>query len=264
MRPWVLLVAVAMGILVVVGVLVATGGDDGPPPRAVAGVAGVQDPQPPAPYTGPGSFRIWVTNSDGSAVRWDPCTPIPWVLLADGAPAGALGDLQTAFSMLGDATGLTFTYEGTTDEIPSRERAPFQPDRWGSDRWAPVLIAWVPPLTGGLDLTDNDRAVTVPVSVDEGRGGVFVSGQVVFNRDRTLQSGFITRQSHWGGTILHELGHLAGLDHVDDEGELMYPRPGLGPPFFGPGDLAGLARLGSDLDCLVQPEPQDLEVGFRS
>ena len=33
--------------------------------------------------------------------------------------------------------------------------------------------------------------------------------------------------------ILHELGHLVGLGHVDDQGELMHPRghPCRGPPF---------------------------------
>ena len=44
--------------------------------------------------------------------------------------------------------------------------------------------------------------------------------------------------------IRHELGHVVGLDHVDDERELMHP---VGHPDvvgFGPGDLTGLAELG--------------------
>ncbi|HEX9890040.1 MAG TPA: hypothetical protein VGA69_11215 [Nitriliruptorales bacterium] len=261
LRPWVVLSCVAAGAaaLLLVG-LVAAGPAD-PPLRAVAGAAGATDPQVVEPYDGPGSFRIWVTNDDGSAVRWDPCTPIPWVLYEPGAPPHALTDVQTAFDRLSARTGLDFVFEGFTDEQPSKARQPYQPDRWG-DRWAPVLVGWVPTGTGALDLDANDRAVTVPVSVDAGDGGVFVTGQVVFNADRTLSPGFITRQSHWGGTILHELGHLVGLDHVDDEAELMYPRPGLGPPDFGPGDRAGLERLGADLGCVAQPEAQPVEVEF--
>jgi hypothetical protein len=245
---------------VLLGVLLV-GGATSSPPRALAGAAGASDPQVVEAYDGPGSFRIWVVNDDGSAVRWDPCTSIPWVMLEQDAPPQALADVQTAFDRIARATGLTFVFEGVTDEVPSRARQPYQPDRWG-DRWAPVLVAWVPPGTGQLELSDNDRAVTVPVSVDLGDGGVFVTGQVVFNADRNLSPGFVTRQSHWGGTILHELGHLAGLDHVEDDNELMYPRPGLGPPQFGPGDTAGLQRLGSDLGCVSQPAAQQVEVEF--
>ena len=39
--------------------------------------------------------------------------------------------------------------------------------------------------------------------------------------------------------VLHELGHLHGLDDVDDPGELM--DPSLAASAWGPGDLFGLA-----------------------
>lgn len=38
--------------------------------------------------------------------------------------------------------------------------------------------------------------------------------------------------------VLHELGHLYGLDHVEDPGELM--NPDLTTDDYGPGDLVGL------------------------
>ena len=43
--------------------------------------------------------------------------------------------------------------------------------------------------------------------------------------------------------VLHELGHVVGLAHVDDARELMY-RDNVGQTSFGSGDLAGLAALG--------------------
>jgi hypothetical protein len=44
--------------------------------------------------------------------------------------------------------------------------------------------------------------------------------------------------------VLHEFGHLVGLAHVKDPDELMNGE-NLGLLDFGPGDLAGLARVGS-------------------
>jgi hypothetical protein len=42
----------------------------------------------------------------------------------------------------------------------------------------------------------------------------------------------------------HEFGHLVGLGHVKDPGELM-ARRNTGQITYGPGDLEGLALLGS-------------------
>ena len=44
--------------------------------------------------------------------------------------------------------------------------------------------------------------------------------------------------------LLHELGHLVGLAHVDDQGEIMYA-DGVTRTSYGAGDLDGLARLGA-------------------
>jgi predicted Zn-dependent protease len=44
--------------------------------------------------------------------------------------------------------------------------------------------------------------------------------------------------------VLHEFGHLVGLDHVADETQLMNPETVVGITDFAAGDLAGLSRLG--------------------
>ena len=47
--------------------------------------------------------------------------------------------------------------------------------------------------------------------------------------------------------MLHELAHVVGLAHVSEPMELMFT-DNTGQVTFGPGDLEGLARLGS-LPC---------------
>ena len=44
--------------------------------------------------------------------------------------------------------------------------------------------------------------------------------------------------------VLHELGHLVGLTHVDDPDQLMYPEARGEVADFAAGDLTGLAALG--------------------
>ena len=64
-------------------------------------------------------------------------------------------------------------------------------------------------------------------------GSSYDGGWVMLNPTiRHAPTGLIRR------LVLHELGHLVGLDHVDDTGELM--DPSLAADGWGPGDLVGL------------------------
>lgn len=206
-------------------------------------------------------FELWATNGDGSPVRWNPCEPIRWVLNPAGVPVGAQRDIEAAMASVASLTGLEFEFAGSTGEAPDRERPPFQPDRYGSDVWAPVLVAWASP-GPGVPLGERDRAVAVPIAIGDDSATMFVSGQIVFNRDRQLQRGFSDRGSSIGATAMHELGHLVGLDHVSDPDQLMFPHPHLGPVEWGDGDRRGLAVLGSELGCLETVEPRPVRVTY--
>lgn len=211
-----------------------------------------------APAAVTDGYTFWDVRGDGTPVRWDPCGSVPWVLRVEGAPTGARELLEEAAARITAAGGPRFTYLGPSDEEPALTREAFQPDRHGTDSWAPVLVAWAPPHAGGLPLRDSDRAVSLPIAVD----GVFVSGQVVFNDRRELQMDFADRATSWGATAIHELVHVTGLDHVDDPTQLMHRFAGSGPVEFGAGDLAGLGALMTP-GCLDTPTPRPVTVDVR-
>lgn len=200
-----------------------------------------------------GGFTVWERNTDGTPVRFDPCSPIEFVLNADDAPPGARADLQAALARIAGAGGLDLHLTGSTDEPPSDPRLPYQPERYGH-RWAPVLVTWASPGTPGVALRDVDRGIATPVAVGPRGERTYVSGQVVLNADRDdLRRGFDDRQDAWGATLLHELAHLVGLGHVDDPTQLLYVYPGAGPVELGEGDLAGLAAVGDTHGCREVP-----------
>jgi hypothetical protein len=202
---------------------------------------------------GPKGDYTFILTTGGDPVRWNPCESIHYVLSRDGLTEGAIEDVDGAIERLSDVTGLSFTYDGLTDEEPSRTRRSYQPERYG-ERWAPVLIAWVDPAESSIPFEEEGHeaaAVAAPQLPDDGADDVFVSGWVAVNADDPNPSGF-QYPGMQGPVVLHELAHVVGLGHATSQGNLMEPSGG-GVTTFGPGDLAGLARLGSDAGCLLTP-----------
>lgn len=192
---------------------------------------------------GGGQFRFELTQpGSDTPVSYDPCREIQYVVNPAGAPPDHEALVQQAVAQVSRATGFRFTYAGVTDERDFDDRGA------SGFRTAPVLIGWatpeeVPGLAGDVAGLGGSSAVErLPGHL------TFVTGKVVLDRDYFAEAagqpqGFELERA----VLMHELGHVVGLDHVEDPNELMYAE-GVGRASFGRGDLEGLALLGA-VDC---------------
>lgn len=198
-------------------------------------------------------FRfIQVDGDTGEPVRFDPCRELHWVFNPTHAPAGAARDVRAAADVVAQGSGLALVYDGITDEPVELRRPAHQPGRYG-DRWAPILIGWFP----------QDSAIfshdSVGVGGSEARANrngspVFVTGSIVLNATEHLDNGFGAGKT-WGKVLIHEWGHVLGLDHVENPAQVMHPDLVSSPAVWGNGDLAGLRLLGPLSGCVAVPEP---------
>jgi hypothetical protein len=200
---------------------------------------------PPLAVPASASYRFESTQADGiTPVTWSPCRPIHYVVRDLHAPPGGRLALTQAIAAVSAATGLTFVDDGPTDEAPSSQREPYQPDRYG-DRWAPVLIAWATPNEVpdfGIDIAGEAGAVRVTTPSGD---STYVSGVVYLDPTKYTEIAVRSGQAVADSIILHELGHLVGLAHVNDPAQLMWPRGNTaGFTTYQPGDAAGLRALG--------------------
>lgn len=269
--PAVAAASVALGALLVAaqfaggngGDLSASGQDpDGPGPTPVASGSGYdriaapsegvgETPRPatipasPLPAGSSTDFAYLDLQADGvTPITWSPCRPIHYAVRAEDEPAGGLRVVQSAIAEISSVTGLTFVYDGRTTETPVEERTLYQPDRYG-ERWAPVLVAWT---EHGSDpgLVDDTIAWASPYSVIADDGGeVIVSGEIHIDRDWFADELADDAMSVARATVLHELGHLVGLDHVSNPSLLMNPDGHDDVVDFTAGEKRGLASLGA-------------------
>jgi hypothetical protein len=202
--------------------------------------------EPPHVATGVGTFTFaqHQPSAPDTPVTYDPCEVI-YVEINDGLapPAGEL-IVRHALDEVSRATGLQFAVEGTTERLPNESSVAPSLGALGGD-WPPVLIAWttpnqLPDLSGEIAGVGGSQAVKDPLR-EHWR---YVTGTVAL--DAPTLAELLTQpegERLAQAIVMHELGHLVGLGHVDDPSELMH-EDNLGLVTFGPGDLEGLAQLG--------------------
>ena len=195
----------------------------------------------------PTAYVFMNTTSRGAPVTWDRCLTIELVVNSAAAPEGSDTLLAEAVDRVNAASGLHLHLAGPTTQVPrpaksARDLANGLP---GSAR-APVLVAWTTPeVVPGLK--GSVVGLGGPVhrfanSLDRER---YVGGSVDLDGPQLAQ---ILRRpdghARARAVVMHELGHLVGLTHVENPTQVMAAQNGTATE-FGKGDLAGLARLGS-------------------
>lgn len=196
------------------------------------------------------SFAFGRAAGDGTPVTWNACAPIRVVINPAGAPAGGVEDAISALGVLSETSGLNVVYEGLVGNALR--------DGWGGQAesgyagWAPVLFGWAGPESGLLSPTEGGMAFSIHAS--ENGTTSRVSGMVAINSDLDANrtGGFASPMSR-GAVYLHELGHVVGLGHVDDPGQLMHPSPAFSAG-YNAGDVTGLRALAAQ-PCVPAPAP---------
>lgn len=191
------------------------------------------------------AFEAHQPGPPDQPVTYDPCRPVHVVVNADVAPPQTGALLEAAVHEVAAATGLRFVVDESTHQLPDHAGNRQMRIPLGSVG-APVLVAWTTP-----DHVDALRGRTVGLG-----GSTSVADQLTGRRhyvtgtvslDAPDLSRMLLRPRGTAlvqAVVMHELGHVVGLAHVDDRGELMSGR-NYGLTSFGPGDRRGLAVLGA-------------------
>ena len=181
--------------------------------------------------TGPHTFLY---TGGGGIARWNPCQKLTYVVNDDRATSAQRDLLDSVILEAEHASGIDFVYVGETSggldgQPPQGARAVIG----FSDGSA------TPQLSGG----------TVGIG-----GGSFYAGTPT--RDGSVASGYALFVNSFGTSVqqrelmLHEIGHMLGLGHINDATQVMNPYV-VSLDHYANGDRAGLHRLGSAQGCVA-------------
>lgn len=192
--------------------------------------------------------------------RWNPCVrAIGYRVNSRGGRSGATADVIGAMARIRAATGLPLVYRGQTRIVPGASRSAYPKDTQIVVAWArPGTTRYLPRARSGGSVAGQGGGAWTSARDARGRPwGQFVSGFAVLNSSVRLTAGFGRGPATgWQGTrgqlLMHELGHVVGLDHAKSRSQIMYPTMTRKLAVYGSGDRAGLRTLGRASGCLYR------------
>lgn len=216
-------------------------------------------------YDPTGRARNWdyLGQSARTSPRFNPCSAITYRVNSDQVGPGGLAAVQYAAGLISQATGIRFSYRGSTSFVPfnnASQRPPGNADlfvSWNTTaqsevfQEAPATVAGYGGALWGFPARDASGRRAVMTT----EAGLILKTETYGNFTQGLESRDTFRPPA-ARLILHELGHAMGLGHVNASEEVMYgtnwsPDPdGVVRSRFSAGDFTGMDKVGFGAGCL--------------
>lgn len=180
------------------------------------------------------AFRYIQPGTTNTPIGFDPCLGLNIVVNDQDLPGDGTRLVTEAAAELSEVSGIPLRVVGTT-----RDRATF---RVRTVMGQPVLVDWSnPTLEPGLSGRIAGRGGSMPVRGRSGRQ-TLAAGSIGLDTPSVKQRlNGIGGDRAVKGLIIHELGHVLGLGHPIEDGQLMSASGG--PDVLRKGDLKGLQVL---------------------